>query len=67
MLTDREVFIAAIASIEISCNAAGRRAMFQAHRLEGIGNMGRSREWSRLQTMIEEILRIDRYEDEHLN
>ncbi len=67
MLTDREVFIAAIASIEISGDAAARRAAVQALRLEGNGNVGRSRQWSRIQTVIEEIQRIDRYDDELLN
>ncbi len=67
MLTDREVFIAAIASIEISGDAAARRANVQALRLEATGNIGRSREWSRVHNAIEEILRIDRFDDEHLN
>ena len=67
MLTDREVFIAALASIEISGDEAAARAGVQAHRLEGVGNMGRSRQWVRVRTAIEEIQRIDRYDDEHLN
>ncbi len=67
MLTNREVFIAAIASIEISGDEAARRACFQVLRLEGIGNVQRSRQWSRVQAAIEEIQRPDRYDDEHLN
>ncbi len=67
MLTVREVFIAALASIEISGDDAARRASEQAHRLEEIGNFGRSRQWSRVQTAIEEIQRLARFDDEQLN
>ena len=67
MLTDREIFIAAIASIEISGDEAARRAGFQVLRLKGVGHRIRSRQWSRVQDAIEEIQRIDRYNDEHLN
>ncbi len=67
MLTDREVFVAALASIKISGDEAARRASEQAHRLEEIGNVGRSRDWSRVQGAIEEIQRIARHNDEQLN
>ncbi len=67
MLTNREVFIAAVASIEINGGEAARRACFQALRLEEMGNALRSRQWSRVQTAIEEIQRTDRRDDEHLN
>ena len=67
MLTDREVFIAAIASIEISGEQAAHRAAFQAFKLEGIGKVRRSRQWSRVRFAIEEIQRIDRYAGEHLH
>ncbi len=67
MLTDRELFIAALASIEINGDEAARRASEQAHRLEEIGNSGRSRDWSRVQGAIEEIQRIARHDDEQLN
>ncbi len=64
--TDREVFIAALASIEISGEEAARLACLQAHRLKGIGNVRYSRQWSRVQAAIEEIQRTDRHDDEHL-
>lgn len=67
MLTEREVFIAAIASIEISGAGAARRAAFQAVKLEGIGKVRRSRQWSRIQIAIEEIQRLDRHADEPLH
>lgn len=67
MLTDREVFIAALATIEISGDEAAARAGVQAHRLKGVGNTGRSRQWIRVQSAIEEIQRIDRHRDEPLN
>ncbi len=67
MLTDREVFIAALASIEINGDEAALRASEQAHRLEEIGNFGRSRDWSRVHYAIEEIQRIARHDDEQLN
>ncbi len=67
MLTDREVFIAALASIEINGDEAARRASEQAHRLEEIGNFGRSRQWNRVQAAIEEIQRLARFDDERLN
>ncbi len=67
MLTDREVFIAALATIEISGDEAAARAGVQAHRLEDVGNTDRSRQWIRVQSAIEEIQRIDRHHDEHLN
>ncbi len=67
VLTNREVFIAAIASIEINGDEAARRACFQALRLEEMGNARRSRQWSRVQTAIEEIQRPDRRRDEYLN
>lgn len=67
MLTDREVFIAALASIKINGVGASRRASEQAHRLEEIGSVGRSRDWSRVHGAIEEIQRIARHDDEQLN
>ena len=67
MLTDREVFIAALASIEINGDAAAGRAGEQAHRLEENGKFRRSRQWSRVQTAIEEIQRLARHDDERLN
>ncbi len=67
MLTDREVFIAALASIEINGDEASRRASEQVHRLEEIGNVGRSRNWSRVHGAIEEIQRVARHDDEQLN
>ena len=67
MLTDREVFIAALASIEINGAAAARRVGEQAHRLGEIGNFERSRQWSRVQTAIAEIQRLARHDDERLN
>ncbi len=67
MLTDRDVFIAALASIKINGDEAARRASEQAHRLEKIGNVGRSRDWSRVHGAIEEIQRLARHDDEQLN
>ncbi len=67
MLTDREVFIAALASIEINGEEAALRASEQAHRLKGIGNVRRSRDWSRVHGAIEEIQRLARHDDEQLN
>ncbi len=67
MLTDREVFIAALASIEINGDEAARRASEQAHRLEENGNPRRSRQWSRVHTAILEIQRLARLDDERLN
>lgn len=67
MLTDREIFIAALASIEISGEQAALRAGEQAHRLERSGNFRRSRQWSRVHTAIEEIQRLARLDDERLN
>ena len=67
MLSDREVFIAALASIEINGEEAALRASEQAHRLEGIGNTGRSRDWIRVHGAIEGIQRLARHDDEQLN
>ena len=67
MLSDREVFIAALASIEINGDEAAHRASEQAHRMEENGNLGRSRDWSRVHGAIEEIQRIARHDDEQLN
>ena len=67
MMTEREAFIAALASIEISGDDAARRASEQANRLEQIGKFGRSRKWGRVHSAIEEIQRIARYDDEQLN
>ena len=67
MLTDREVFIAALASIEINGDEAARRANEQAHRLGRIGKIGRSRDWVRVHGAIEEIQRLARHDDEQLN
>lgn len=67
MLTDREVFIAALASIEIHGDEAAQKASEQVQRLEQTGKMGRSRTWSRVHNAIEEIQRFSRHEDEQLN
>ena len=67
MLTDREVFIAALASIEINGDGAARRASEQAHRMEEIGNFDRSRQWIRVLSAITEIQRLARHDDERLN
>jgi hypothetical protein len=67
MLTDREIYIAALASIEINGAAAARRAAEQAERLEVTGNMARSRQWNRVHAAIEEIQRLDRLDEEKLN
>jgi hypothetical protein len=67
MLTERDIYLAALASIEIHGDAAADRANEQVERLRKNGSWRRSRAWTRVQVAILEIQRDAREGDERLN